>query len=144
MRLPLWGVVLSVCSVAIFSAEAGEIYSGSREILKTESTVLGEKLSYPGGGPAEIRSLIIVIAPGEETKWHKHPVPLYAYVLSGTLTVDYGDKGKRTYQSGEAFMEAMDQWHRGQNDGKEPVQLVTVFLGGENRPISVPREESRP
>ena len=131
---------LTIGWLILASLGYAEPYQSTKEILKTDRTIIGEKIVYPGGGEAEIRSMVVVIAPGEDTKWHKHPVPLYAYILSGTLTVDYGDKGKRTYVTGDAFMEAMDQWHRGQNDGNEPVRILAVFMGGNNQPHAVSKE----
>jgi len=36
------------------------------------------------------------LPPGGRTVLHKHGVPLFAYVLEGEITVDYGDRGKRS------------------------------------------------
>lgn len=49
--------------------------------------------------------------------------------LSGSLSVDYGAKGKRVYRTGEAFMEAMDWWHDGSNDSDKPARVLVVFMG---------------
>ena len=63
------------------------------------------------------------------TGWHVHAVPLFGYVLEGTLTVDYGDKGTHTYKTGEALMEAMNWPHNGMNNGSVPVRILTVYAG---------------
>lgn len=94
-------------------------------------SVVGETIVYPGGTPAEINAVLITIPPGEKTSWHKHGVPLFVYVMSGVLDVDYDDKGVRTYTAGTAFMEAMDQRHRGYNSSDEPVSLLAVYMGAE-------------
>ncbi|MBF0609563.1 MAG: cupin domain-containing protein [Magnetococcales bacterium] len=121
-------------------AWAGD-YQITDQLLETSSTIIGEKIVYPGGGEAHIKSLVVVIPPGEVTKWHKHGVPLYAHVLAGTLTVDYGDRGKRVYKTGDTFMEAMDHWHRGQNDGSETVRILTVYMGGNQQAPVIPKPE---
>ncbi len=71
------------------------------------------------------------MAPGARTILHKHPVPLYAYILDGELTVDYGTHGKRTYKQGASFMEAMDVAHFGENTGDTPVRILAVYIGAD-------------
>ena len=97
-------------------------------LLSTGTTIMGEKLRYPAGDP-HVTASIVTLAPGQRTIPHKHGVPLFAYILSGELSVDYGDKGVRTYKAGDTFMEAMDQVHHGFNPGKEPVRLLAVYMG---------------
>jgi quercetin dioxygenase-like cupin family protein len=58
-------------------------------------------------------------------------VPLFAYILEGELTVDYGEHGKRSYRAGDAFMEAMAIAHHGSNPGSQPVRLLAVYLGAD-------------
>ncbi len=133
-------VLIGCCVVAMLRlAQAEEPYQKVQPLLTTSQTVLGEPLAWPDGSPLKIISTIVTIDPGEETKWHKHGVPLYAYVLSGELTVDYGDKGTRAFAPGSAFMEAMDHWHRGTNSGKEPVRILAVYLGTEKGKPVIPK-----
>jgi quercetin dioxygenase-like cupin family protein len=98
-------------------------------LLSTGTTILGETLRYPTTGPAHVTASIVTLAPGQRTIAHKHGVPLFAYILDGELSVDYGDKGIRTYKKGNSFMEAMDQAHFGFNAGKEPARLIAVYMG---------------
>lgn len=99
-------------------------------LLASDRTVIGETLGYPSGS-AKVTSSIVTIQPGEETAWHKHGAPLYAYILSGEVTVDYGGKGTKRFPAGSAFMEAMDHWHRGTNLGDRPVRILAVYLGSD-------------
>ncbi|OEJ69020.1 cupin domain-containing protein [Magnetovibrio blakemorei] len=109
-------------------------YKSVESLLSHPKSVVGEEIFYPGGTPAEITSAIVTILPGEKTVWHKHGVPLYAYVLSGEAVVDYGDAGIRKYPAGTDFMEAMDHWHQGINPGTEPVRILAVYLGAAGLP----------
>src|SRR5262245_46978829 len=84
-------------------------------LLSTGTTILGETLRYPVNGPAHVTAAIVTLAPGEKTIVHRHGVPLFAYILEGELTVDYGARGTRTYRQGQAFMEAMGVAHFGTN-----------------------------
>jgi quercetin dioxygenase-like cupin family protein len=103
----------------------------TKDLLITGTTVVGEPIRYPTTGPARITASIVTVAPGADTPFHRHPAPLVAYILSGELTVDYGDHGKRVFRKGDALVEAMDVKHRGMNLGTEPVTLLGVYLGAE-------------
>lgn len=103
----------------------------SAPLLSTGTTIVGETIKYPAGAPAHIDASIIDLAPGEKTIMHKHGVPLFAYMLQGELTVDYGAQGKRIYRAGQAFMEAMAVEHFGTNTGTEPVRILAVYLGAD-------------
>ncbi len=103
----------------------------TQELLSTGTTVMGEAVHYPTTGSAKVTVSIVTIEPGADTKLHRHPVPLVAYVLDGELTVDYGIKGKKIYRKGDAFLEAMDVPHRGMNLGTSTVRLLATYLGAE-------------
>ena len=106
-------------------------------LLDTQTTNLGQPIDYPTGTPAQITAMIVTLAPGQETGRHRHPIPLYGQVLSGQVTIDYGDYGdygelgSKTYKAGEAFMEAVDTWHNGRNSGEETLRILAVFMGAE-------------
>ena len=98
-------------------------------LVQGGSDVLGRPLAYPEGTP-NVTSAIVTVPPGGETGWHEHEVPLFAYILEGELTVDYGEKGKKTYKAGEAVLEAVGWSHNGTNTGTVPMKLVAVYMGG--------------
>src|SRR5258706_11105713 len=81
-------------------------------LLSTGTSVVGETLRYPTGA-AKVTAAIVTVAPGARTIVHKHGVPMFAYILGGELTVDYGEHGKRTYREGQSLMEAMEVAHFG-------------------------------
>jgi quercetin dioxygenase-like cupin family protein len=107
-------------------------------LLSTGTSIVGETLRYPTTGPAHVTAAIIVLAPEARTILHKHGVPLFAYILEGELTVDYGEQGKRTYRQGQAFMEAMDVAHFGLNTGAQPVRLLAVYMGAKGTQDVIP------
>ena len=107
-------------------------------LLSTSTTIAGETLHYPTGGPAHVTAAIVTLGPGAKTDLHKHGVPLFAYVLEGEITVDYGDRGKRTYRKGDAFMEAMDVAHFGADTGVQPVRILAVYMGAEGAADTIP------
>jgi quercetin dioxygenase-like cupin family protein len=98
-------------------------------LLSTSTTVVGELLRCPTSGAAHVTAAIVTLAPGERTILHRHGVPMFAYILDGEITVDYGTHGKRTYRKGASLMEAMHVAHFGENTGTQPVRLIAVYMG---------------
>jgi len=97
-------------------------------LLSTSTTIVGEPIRYPQG-EAHVTAAIVTLAPGARTVMHKHGVPMFAYILDGEITVDYGAHGTRTYKAGQSLMEAMDVAHFGANTGAQPVRLIAVYMG---------------
>ncbi|PLY04100.1 MAG: cupin domain-containing protein [Desulfuromonas sp.] len=124
------------CAATLYADD----YAQSKVLLETNQSVIGEALTYPGGGEANIKAMIVVLPVGESTVLHKHGVPLYAYILAGDLELDYGPAGKRIYHTGDSFMEAMDQFHKGTNVGTEAVQILAVFMGGNEQPLVIQQQ----
>jgi quercetin dioxygenase-like cupin family protein len=140
-RLSLAALAVGLAVGAPFAAARAEgPYSKAQPLLAATSNVLDEKLLLPDGSPLLVTSAIVTIDPGEATAWHKHGVPVYIYILSGTVTVDYGEKGTKTFGPGTAFMEAMDNWHRGTNKGAEPVRILAVYMGSEKSRNTIARD----
>lgn len=120
-------------------AEGGAQAKGypAQTLLSTGTTVLGEKLRYPSGD-AHVNASIVTLAPGARTIMHKHGVPMFAYILEGEITVDYGAKGKRTYRQGDSLMEAMNVAHFGENTGTQPMRLIAVYMGSDKTKDVIP------
>lgn len=115
-------------------------------LLSTSKTVMDEPIAYPTAGPAKLMTGIVAMAPGQETGWHIHGVPLTGIILEGELTVDYGDKGKRTYSQGQSLAEAIAIPHNGRNTGSGVMKLFVVYMGAEGVANStpVPADASKP
>jgi quercetin dioxygenase-like cupin family protein len=107
-------------------------------LLSTGTTVVGETLRYPAAGAAHVTAEIVTLPPGVRTAPHKHGVPMFAYILDGEITVDYGDRGKRTYHKGDSIMEAMDVVHFGADAGARPARILVVFMGAEGVADTIP------
>ncbi len=75
--------------------------------------------------------------PGQQTGWHTHEVPLFAYVMEGEITVDYGPDGTITYTAGDSLIEAYKTRHNGTNTGSGIVRILAVFAGADGIPNTV-------
>lgn len=123
-------LLLAVAPVAHAEDQASAAYQALLTPLVSGSAdVLGSPLAYPAGTP-KVTGAIVTLPPGVETGWHRHEVPLFAYIIEGELTVDYGEKGIKVYRAGESVLEAMNWPHNGRNTGTVPVKLVAVYIGG--------------
>lgn len=133
-------VILLLVATIAMATRAGAQDAGypAAALLSTSTSIVGEPLRYPTGGPAHVTASIVVLAPGAKTIVHKHGVPLFAYILEGELTVDYGAHGTRTYRQGQAFMEAMDVAHFGVNNGAVPVRILAVYMGAQGAQDVIP------
>lgn len=146
--LKMSGLSRAALLSALAVAAAGGYFAGSRAetgapalfritpLLTTDKTVMDERIVYPTSGPAELTAAIMALAPGAETPWHVHNVPLAGIVLDGEITVDYGDKGTRTFKTGEAIAEAMQGPHRGMNKSDQPVRVFVLYMGAKGVPTT--------
>lgn len=107
-------------------------------LLSTGKTILGEKIRYPSAGAAHVTASIFTLEPGGKSMLHKHGVPLFAYILEGELTVNYGKHGTRIYKQGDSLMEAMDVAHFSVNNGDKPVRLLAVYMGSSRAKDVIP------
>ncbi len=121
------------------SAAAGEP-AGRETLLDVKQlTTLDQAIAYPKKTPAQVTSYLTQLESGQETGWHKHRVPLYVYILEGTLTVEYDAGVVKEYPAGTAYMEAQDVWHNGTDKGDDPVRFLTVYMGAKGAKNTVER-----
>jgi quercetin dioxygenase-like cupin family protein len=119
-----------------FWAGAAEYDTGvqGKVILQTEATSNGDPIAYLKTDHPKITVMTVDIAPGAKTGWHSHPVPVYAYVMSGRLTVEIEGGKTSEFKEGEAIIEVINTRHNGINHGKIPVKLVVFYIGGKDIP----------
>jgi len=132
-RIFLLAAPLSFCLCAEPPAVAIQAYRPeiqSKLILRSSTTADGTLIQNQAPAHPEVTAYQISIPAGTETGWHIHPVPEYAYILSGELTLTYQNGIARLFKAGEAFAEAVNMPHNGCNTGSTEVRLM-VFITGE-------------
>jgi quercetin dioxygenase-like cupin family protein len=136
MRINLYIMLVGLSLVIVQSAFSADYNSGvtSKVLVKSTLTGNGQKITYPLTDRAEITAMTVDLAPGAETGWHKHPVPVYAYVVSGNLSVELEDGKLLSFTAGEAIIEVVNTMHNGRNSGTVPVKLAVFYLGAEGIP----------
>lgn len=133
-------VALCLCHPLAAQGTPGPAPVASVQLLKTGTTWNGVPIRLSLAGKPEIQSVIVEIAPGAATVWHKHPVNNIAYILAGTIRLELEDGTTRPFKAGDAFAEVVDTWHRGVNTGSGPLRILVVYVGEQGTPISVVKD----
>lgn len=142
MKSRVW-TLLGFLVMIPFLVEAGEYDAGvqGKVILQAETNSNGEPIHYLATDRPKVTAMTVDIAPGAHTGWHSHPVNVYAYVLSGQLTVEMEGGKTAAFKEGEAIIEVVKLRHNGINHGNIPVKLVVFYLGGKGIPNVIRAEK---
>jgi quercetin dioxygenase-like cupin family protein len=97
--------------------------------------------AYPTGQP-QLSVLKVTLAPHTTLKWHTHPVPNAAYVLSGEVTVEVKGGAKKHFVAGEVIPETVDIVHRGVS-GDQPAVLIVFYAGTPGVTLSQPAGDGK-
>jgi quercetin dioxygenase-like cupin family protein len=133
--------MLSLWLVSLFQvAFANEPYEKAiqvKTLLRSSTNSIGQSIEYPSKEIAEASILKVTIPPGKQTGWHQHPVPLFTYILSGSVTVYFKNGDKHTFHQGDAIAESVNMLHNGINEGSKPAQLLIFVAGEQTVPFTV-------
>jgi quercetin dioxygenase-like cupin family protein len=132
--------MLSFLFLIVLGLSVQAQYNGDlkiENILKTDTTSIGQKISYPSSAQDEVTMLKITIPPGKTTGWHKHDIPVFAYVLKGTLTVEFENRKTLKFAENTSFAEVIDTVHRGINREQGDLVLLAIYLGIKGKPLSI-------
>lgn len=144
MRMKKILLMLSVLPLA-FVAHAETTRSAKVDVLvKSDQSWNGiPYTAYPSGRP-ELTVLKFHIPAHTALPWHTHPIPNAGYVLSGQITIEDRDSGKKqTYAAGQAFTESVGAVHRGVT-GDQPVELIVTYSGTAGTPTFVAEKGQKP
>jgi quercetin dioxygenase-like cupin family protein len=139
-KIKMFAICLLLSSIFNVVVHAQDNYPPVQPLIATSKTIIGQAFEYPGGDPA-ISAAIVTMLPGHSTGWHEHDAPLFAWILEGEVTVDYGPDGKRTYRQNDAFVEAFRSAHNGTNTGKGIARILAVFAGSHDVKDTVMEDE---
>ena len=115
------------------SAAPGPVGLTLKPVLQTTTTISGQPLQFPQSD-GEFTAVIAEVAPGGQVGRHMHPVPLFVYILEGTLTIDMEAHGTHAFKAGQGFAEIIHSWHNGRNLEDKPVRFLIVFAGRKGTP----------
>ena len=106
------------------------------ETLLLESTedALGNDIAYPTTGDARVTATVLTLGPGQRGQVLQHETPMFAYVLQGRITLNYGRNGFKAFKAGESMLQPMNRPFRTINDGDETAKVLLVSMGAEGAP----------
>jgi len=108
-----------------------------RELLRTDAAWNGVQYGgYPSGDAEPVVSEITIPAHGE-LPWHSHPMPSFAYVLAGEITVEDKQGNKKHFTHGQVMPETVNTAHRG-IVGDQPATFIVFYAGTRGVALSVP------
>src|SRR5215468_2876258 len=98
-------LIATLCPHLIAAAD-NQFGIKSATLLHRSSAWSGLSYEAYSIGPVELSVLRITIPPHSKLKWHTHPMPNVAYVISGEITVEQqGVNKKRQFVAGEVVPE---------------------------------------
>jgi len=105
------------------------------ELMRTSASWNGAAYGAYPEGIAEPVVAKITIPAHQELKWHSHPMPSFAYVLSGEITVEDDKGNKKHFTAGEVMPETVHTTHRG-IVGDQPATFIVFYAGTKGMPLS--------
>ena len=112
-----------------------------QELVRADASWNGASYGTYPEGVAEPVVAKITIPAHKEFSWHSHPMPSFAYVLSGEITVEDDKGNKKHFAAGEVMPETVHTAHRG-FVGDQPATFIVFYAGTKGMPLS--RPASRP
>ncbi len=131
--------LLLLATALVFPSGPATQPVSSTQVMRTSTTWNGAPIRYSSSTHPEVQAVVVEIAPGAATAWHKHPANNFAYVLDGKVRLELEDRTTHEFKAGEAFAEVVDTWHRGVNVGPDPLRILVFYASDAGAPISIPR-----
>ena len=108
-----------------------------QELMRTGASWNGTAYGAYPEGVAEPVVAKITIPAHKELTWHSHPMPSFAYVLAGEITVENDKGNKKHFTAGEVMPETVDMAHRG-FVGDQPATFIVFYARTKGMPLSQP------
>ena len=128
-----WLLISGSMSATAQPAPVGPVGLKLTPILETTTTFTGQPIRFPQGDN-QFTAVLAEVAPGGQVGRHMHPVPLFVYMLEGTLSIEMEGHGTHSFTAGQGFAEVTNSWHNGRNLGEKPVRFLIVFSGQKGVP----------
>ena len=108
-----------------------------QELMRTNASWNGTTYGAYPEGIAEPVVARITIPAGKELNWHSHPMPSFAYVLSGEIAVEDDKGNKKHFTAGEVMPEPVNTAHRAVV-GDQPATFIVFYAGTKGMPLALP------
>ncbi len=129
--------VLAGCASNVGQGVAGQQAIVVTKLVQSTNSWDGKRLpAYPVTQP-EITILRISIAPGARLPLHFHPVINAGVLLTGQLKIETSNGAVLQLKAGDPIIEIVNMAHYGINDGAVPAEIIVVYAGTVDQPVTV-------
>jgi quercetin dioxygenase-like cupin family protein len=86
----------------------------------------------------EVTVITLAYAPGGSSPPHRHPCPVFVYVLEGTVVSQVEGQPPATYHQGQMFYEAPNLVHAVSRNASttQPAKLLVFFVGDKGQTLT--------
>lgn len=117
-------VALMICGLAL--AAQDEADKGKAKVTTLAEKDIAEKLD---GKKAKATTVEVTLEPGQASAPHRHPSPVFGYVLEGAYEWAIDHQPAKTLQARDTFYEPTGCLHRvSKNPGKTRTHVLAVVL----------------
>src|SRR5947209_14521086 len=117
-------VALAVCGLAL--AAHDEPNKGKPTVTTLSERDIAEKLD---GKKTKATMVEVTLEPGQASAPHRHPGPVFGYVIEGEYEWAIDDQLAKTLKAGDTFYEPTGCLHRvSKNPGKTKTRVLAVVL----------------
>ena len=134
------GTFTSICALVICGlalAAHDEPEPGKPKVTTLSEKVIAEKLD---GKMAKATTVEVTLEPGQASTPHRHPGPVFGYVIEGAYEWAIDDQAAKTLKAGDTFYEPTGCLHRvSKNPGNARTRVLAVLLHPQDtKQISTP------
>ncbi len=130
-------LTLSGCTSSALRQEISQPPVVVTKLVQSTQSWDGKRLpAYPTTQP-ELTILRISITPGARLPLHFHPVINAGVLLTGQLKIQTASGETLHLKAGDPIIEIVNSVHYGINDGAVPAEIIVVYAGTVDQPITV-------
>ena len=131
------GAVLGIASLTL----AGHDTSKKQAVRVIAETEIAERVD---GKASKATTVELTIAPGQSSKPHRHPGPVFGYVLEGTYEWAINDQPVKTLKAGDTFYEPTMSLHRVSRNPSDKAKtrvLAVLLVPRDAKQLSIPEKQ---
>lgn len=128
--------ILAVATVLLAAPAVAQ--ADTKEIDKPASSLEQVLAHQMGSGGDEVRVIRVTLDPHTAGAWHRHPSPVFVYVVSGAVTIELEGKDPTKLAAGQAVAEPLDVPMRAVNEGDEAVEVIVFQISGAGKKFLEP------
>jgi quercetin dioxygenase-like cupin family protein len=124
-----------ICGLALAGHDASD--KGKPKVTTLSQKDIAEKLD---GKKAKATTVEVTLEPGQASVPHRHPGPVFGYVIEGEYEWAIDDQAAKTLKPGDTFYEPTGCLHRvSRNPGNTKTRVLAVILHAhDSKQISTP------